>query len=198
MKTKERKNWFFYSTAQNAVYLLVLALFPLLCLSTACSSGKEYDALYETWYEHFPNNYMNTSTYEPYSFHAKRDSLTLLQRKTLLHSLSAYDDEFYSLAHEGFLKVLDEEQMKEQPEIFFFYTLNLQEMNSFQKVIENFNYLLQASISDFPYYDELRWKLALSYLKTRDKKNAVRLLNELKSSPQYSYQTKAEALLQEL
>jgi len=199
---KKRTRWYSNYTVLVSFCAAALAVFAMYYFYTSLYSQKNYQSLYDSWHQYTPNNYFNTSTGLPYEFQSYRDTLTTAERRAFRDAFSYYQEKQFNptspfLASTYFTKAMEVEKMKRYPEIFFFYTLALEEQGETSSAIENFNYLLSLD-NQFVYQEESKWNLALLLIKSGQAKKAIPLLKEIQAGSNSTLKEKATSLLTEL
>lgn len=168
---KTNFNWYLYASA--AMIVLLIAIVPFVNNSSSSSE------LYAT--------YINTTELPSLSIRGN-DSNDIRTKAQHLFEQKKYEEALVILNKELDLS------KKQTATVYLYMGISQMELNQFEKATTTFNELLNSGLMDAP---KGYWYKALLYLKMKNKKDAVTILNTISSQKLYNYE-QANDLLKEL
>jgi tetratricopeptide (TPR) repeat protein len=169
-------NWKKYALSAIAI----AAMFVVVFLVFKNSNSTNYDRLYAENFTTYPNDYV----------FSRSDDLTQEDQEIITEALQYYDNKEYSQTIQVLEKYLTAKD--KDTELLFYLAMSQMEIGKIEEAIENLEYL--NAVPDYLYSVDVKWYLALGYLKKGEGEKAKSLLEELRDIPN-NYSFKINALI---
>lgn len=188
---------------QNNLIVLIalasaaLALFAYYSFSNMAPPKEKCEEIFLEWYKTYPNTYYDTTNERLYPAHASDKPFPAEKRLHIGRAIKNYEIRDFMLVGHAINVVLTDEEVKEYPGLCFYYALAELQLTETDKAIHFLSYL--SELDDFYYKDEVKWYLAMAYIRSCNFSKARNTLKRLsKEAISSSYQEMATSLLAEL